>query len=158
MIGIAILKDWHRNICIPSQGWGEEWWRPPSIGITSSLTILNSFCREDATVPATHAHSGQGKIHTPIKFSQARKLIPSSLGRHLPRWSTSLSNKKEIRPCVPRYSAFGVLTIESGIWPRTWPTSKNCTTIHDGRNTTPYTPWPTPMPFAALSHTSSTMP
>jgi hypothetical protein len=48
--------------------------------------------------------------------------------------------------------------IKSETWPKTWPISKNYTTIHTGKNKIPYGPLPVPTPSAASSHASSTMP
>jgi hypothetical protein len=158
MIGSTISRAWHCSTCTPSQDWGEGWWRPPSIGTTSSPSTPNSFCREDTTVPVTYIHSGQERTRTLVESSQARRLTPSSLGRCSPRWSTSPSNRKGTRPYVPKCSASEMPITESEIWPRTWPTSKSYTTICNGKSTTPYVPWPVSMPSATLSHASSTMP
>jgi hypothetical protein len=63
-----------------------------------------------------------------------------------------------MKPSMLKYSASGMLTTESGTWPRTWPTSRNYTMTCDGKNRTPYGPLLVPTPFTALSHASSMMP
>jgi hypothetical protein len=158
MTGTATSKDWRHSICTPSQDWEAGWWRPPSIGTTSSLITPSSCCREGATAPTTCAHSGQGKIHTPEESSPVKRHTPSSLGRCLPPWSTLPSNRRGMRPYMPRCNAFAAPITMLQIWPRTWPIFKNCTTICDGRSITPYAPWLAPMPSTASNHTFFTMP
>jgi hypothetical protein len=102
--GIVTSKAWCRNIRTPSPDWEKGWWRHRSTGMTSSLTTLNSSCQEDMAAQATHAHSGQERTHIHAKSSQVRRPTPSSLGRHSPQWLTSLSNKKGMRPYMPKYS------------------------------------------------------
>jgi hypothetical protein len=126
--------------------------------MTSSPITPNSFYQEGTTAPVTHAHSGQEKTHIPGESSPVKRHIPSSWERCSPQWLTSPSDKRETKPFVLKYNASKVPTTELETWPRTWPISRNCTMTHDGRNRTPCGPLPAPMPSAALSHTSFTMP
>jgi hypothetical protein len=157
-IGTAMSRAWCHSTHMPSQDWEGEWWKPLSIGTTSFPTTPNFSCHGDATASVTRAHLGQEKTHIPIESSQARRPIPSSLGKCSPRWSTLPSDKKGTRPCVLRCNAFEVLMTGSETWLKTSQTSKSCIMTCSGKNITPYAPWPVPTLSATLSHTSSTMP
>jgi hypothetical protein len=157
-IGSATLMAWRCSTPTASQGWEGGWSRPPSTGTTSFLTTRNFSCHEGGTAPTTRTHLGPERTHTPTRSSQARRPIPSSWERRSLQWLTSPSDKNGTKLYVLRCSASKVCTTGSGIWPKTWPTSKNFTMTLDGKSITLYMPWPAPTPSTDLSHTSFMMP
>jgi hypothetical protein len=156
--GIETLKGWHHSTTTLSQDWEEGRWMPPSTGMTSSPTTLNSSYREDAIAPIIRTLSGRGKTPTPKESSPARKRTPSSPGRPSCQWSILPSSRKETRPSAPKYSTSATPTIKSGTWPKIWPISRSYITTHAGKNRTRCGPLLVPMPFIASSHASSMMP
>jgi hypothetical protein len=156
--GSTTSRASHRYTPTPSQDSEEGWWRPLFTSMTSSPTIPSSFCHEDVTASSTRAHSEQGKTHTLKGCLHARKRTPSTLRKHLPPWSISLSSRNEMRPYALKYNASGMRTIGSEIWPKSWPISRSSTMTPGGKSTTPYMPWPMLMPSTDSSHTSFTMP
>jgi hypothetical protein len=131
---------------------------PPSTGTTSSPTILSSSYRAGAAAPITHAPFEQGRTPTLKESSPAKRHTPSFLEKHSHPWSTSPSDRKEMKPSVPKYSTFEMHMTKLRIWPKTWPTSRNCITTCAGKNRTLYKPSLVPMPSTTLSHASFTMP
>jgi hypothetical protein len=156
--GIVASKECPRNMTTPSRDWEGARFTPPSIGTTFSQTTQSSCSPGDATVPVTRAPSEREKTPIPEESLRARRGTHSSLGRLLHQWSTSPSNKKETRPSMQKCSAFAGPMITSETWPKTWPTSKNCTMTCVGKNKILYEPLHGPTPSAASSHASCTMP
>jgi chromodomain-containing protein len=156
--GIVASKGCLHSMTTPSQGWEGARFTPLSTGTTSSRTTQSSSSRGDATAPVTRTPSEHKKIPILEESSQARRRTPSSLEKLSHRWSILLSSKKETRPSVRKCNASAGPTITSETWPKTWPTSRNCTTTRAGKSKTLCELSHEPTPSTASSHTSSTMP
>jgi hypothetical protein len=142
----------------PSQGSEKEWWKPHSIDTTFALTTQSFSSYVGITAFSTRIHSERERTHTLGESSPIKRPTLSTLGRCLLSWSISPSRKNMMRPCAPRCNASDMPTTGSEIWLKTWPISKNYTTIYNGRNKTPCTLSPAQTSSADWSRVSSMMP
>jgi integrase-like protein/chromodomain-containing protein len=157
-IGTAVSKGCPHSTTTLSRDWEEARFKLPSIHTISSRTTRSSSFQGGVIAPVTRAPSEHEKIPIPGESSRAKRHTPSFLERLSRRWWTSPSSKNGTKPSARRYSASAKPMIMSETWPRTWPTSRNYTTTHAGKNRTRYELLREPMPSAASSHVSFTTP